>query len=122
MKHIITLCLVLLSVVGQAESIHFRVISKIKQVDLKDVGGKIEGNGQQISIDGAFLKFSNHDKAFDIKEKAYEEVKGDSYLTFVYYDHRRKYYATVLFDKNSEVIIIITDGSGSGYLYYCEVI
>jgi len=120
-KYIIILCLVLLSVVGQAESIHFRVISKIKQVDLKDVGGKIDGNGQQISIDGDLLTFSTGRKEFKISEQLYEESGGDTYYSFVYFDKRRKFYTTVLF-SDKETIIVITDSDGIGYLYYVEII
>jgi len=120
-KYIIILCLVLLSVVGQAESIHFRVISKIKQVDLKDVGGKIEGKGQQISIDGDQLTFSGYNKAFKISEQLYEDSGQDSYYSFVFMDHRRKFYTTILF-SDEKVVIVITDENGIGWLYYVEVI
>ena len=121
-KYIIIVCLVLLSIVGQAESIHFRVISKIKQVDLKDVGGKIDGNGQQISIDGDLLKFSTGSKEFNISEQLYEEdSSGDTYYSFVYFDKRRKFYTTVLF-SDKETIIVITDSDGVGYLYYVEIL
>ena len=109
--------------VAKTEGTHFRVISKIKQVDLKDAGKRVNGNGQIISIDGDLLKFSTHNKAFDIKEKAFEEDEsGDAYYSFVYFDKRRKYYATVLFDDNDDCIILINDEKGNGYLYNVEVI
>ena len=121
MRHIIIICLILLSVVAKAESIHFKVISKIKQVDLKDVGPSIDGNGQTISIDGDFLTFSTGSKSFEISEELYEETGYDKYYSFVYFDKKRKYYTTVLFNNDGTIIVLITDSDGVGYLYNVEL-
>lgn len=121
---IITLCILLCSIVAQAESIHFNVLAKVKLENMEEIGETQVNTGMSITVDDNSFKFSTHPKYFSVTEKTYEVAEEGNYYNLIYKDRRKEWFVCILFPKNQDehTILIVTDANGNGYLYYVEVL
>lgn len=126
MKYLITIWICLLiSINTIAESVSFKVLSKIPLINMEEIEKEKSVSNEIITIDLENGKINYLHKTFYLITAKSSKEEAGVYYNLVYLNKiKTKNYVTILFPNNTDdrIIIIISDEYGNGWFNYCEII